>query len=438
MSIKNSVRYLTFLALEEILIDQRYSNQVIDYYLKNYQLSDADRRLFTNLVYGVTFYDLRLNFELSSFLKVAKTDARVLLIIKIAIFQMFYLSKIPDYAAVNEAIEITKVVKRGNVKFVTAVLHQARRAGLRPVKEIKDPIKREAMTYSMPDWLVAKLNDQLGTAKTEAIFQSLLEKPRISLRVNTKKISRDEFLARDSDFYEPSKISPVGVIAKNGSVVHSKEFVAGELTVQDESSQLVGVNLSIKENDVILDACAAPGGKTTHMAQYLSTGVVHAFDVTPKKIAVIKENVNRLGLNEVVETHCADILDLDQVMPDVSFDKILVDAPCSGFGLLRRKPEVKYNHETSDIISAKCLQLDILKQVALHLKPGGLLLYSTCTIFKEETQEVVEDFLQNQPDFKLAKLTTNPKGQRESILQLYPDDYLTDGFFIALMQKKEA
>ncbi|BDR56086.1 16S rRNA (cytosine(967)-C(5))-methyltransferase RsmB [Xylocopilactobacillus apis] len=372
-SIKQSARYLSFLALKEILFDQRFSNNVVDYYLTKSNLNDADRRLFTNLVYGVTFYNLRLNYELSSFLSVKKTDPATLLVIKIAIYQMYYLEKIPDYAAVNEAIEIAKVVNRRDVKFVTAVLHQTQRRGLRSVDDIKDPVKRQAMTYSMPDWVVQKLNLELGTKKTELIFDSLIQKPRTSLRVNTTKITQAELLAQNADF-QPSKISPVGVISKAGNVIHRSDFKEGYYTIQDESSQLVAPNLLIEKSDVVLDACAAPGGKTTHIAQYLDSsqnGMVHAFDLSDKKCALIEENVKRLGLEKVVKTHLADVTEIQSKMPGVSFDKILVDAPCSGFGLLRRKPEVKYNHETSDIISSNKIQLKILDSVAPSLKAGG-------------------------------------------------------------------
>lgn len=441
MSIKNSVRYLTYLALKEILLDHGYSNVVIDYYLKNNSLKDEDRRLFTNLVYGVTFYDLRLNYELSPFLKVAKTDPKTLLVIKIAIFQMFYLEKIPDYAALNEAIEITKVVNRNAVKFVTAVLHQARRSGLKPVEKIEDPIKRLSMEYSIPDWIVSKLNLQLGLIRTESIFKSLLFKPRASLRVNTKKISRQDLIASQPNFYTESNISPVGVIALKGNVMRNEDFKTGLYTVQDESSQLASLNLKVEKSDVVLDACCAPGGKTTHIAQYLdskSGGVVYAFDTSKRKLSLVKQNVNRLGLEDVVKLYHSDIRCIRKVLPNVMFDKILVDAPCSGFGLLRRKPEVKYNHEASDIIGARQLQLEILNAVVSRLKPGGMLLYSTCTIFKEETETVVTEFIAGHPSFNLVNLTVNPKKEQKPMMQIFPDDFGTDGFFIALIQKQEA
>ena len=441
MSIKNSVRYLTFLALKEIILENKFSNEIIDQYLTKNFLNSNDRRLFTNLVYGVTFYNLRLDYELSSFLKVNKTDPMTLLILKMTIFQMFYLERIPDYAAINEAIEIVKIVRKRDVKFVTAVLHQARRQGLRSLSKIKDPIKQIAMTYSMPTWIVSKLNEEVGTKKTNSILKSLLTKPRSSLRINTTKITRNQFLNKFPKDFEPSQISADGVISRKGNVMHLSGFKEGLYTVQDESSQLVTQNLCIKEGDVILDACAAPGGKTTHIAQNLSEkagGIVHAFDLSEKKINRIKENATRMGLNSVIKTHCANVTDLNQVLPNIKFDKILVDAPCSGFGLLRRKPEVKYNHEISDIMNLQSTQMKILSSVTPYLKNGGLLMYSTCTIFKEETSKVVFELLKEQSDFNLVVLKKNPKINNESMLQLYPDDFLTDGFFMALMQKQEA
>lgn len=443
-SLKKSVRYVSWLALKEILFQHHFSNVVIDHYLKQEKFASADRRLFTNLVYGVTFYDLRLNYELSPFLKVKKTNREVLLIIKLAIFQMFYLTKIPDYAAINEAINLTKLIRPQASKFVTAVLHQARRQGLLPVEQIRNPQKRLAVTYSCPSWIIAKLKQQLGWPKTVKIIQSLTEKPRLSLRVNSQKISRERLLAQLNqqmpNNFSLSRISPEGIVAKQGELMNLPEFKAGFYTIQDESSQLVAPNLQIQPGDLILDACAAPGGKTTHLAQYLKLqagGMVHAFDLTQAKVALIEKNAQRLGLANLVTIHQHDVLTLNQVLPQTSFDKILVDAPCSGLGLLRRKPEVKYNHERSDIIKLKELQLEILKAVANSLKVGGLLLYSTCTIFQEETQEVVSEFLNQHPDFSLVNLSLNPQKIKKPLLQIYPDDYHTDGFFISLMQKKE-
>lgn len=443
--LKHSVRYVSFLALKEILQEHHFSNTVINYYLNRESFSIVDRKLFTNLVYGVTFNDLRLNYELTPFLKIKKTDFNVLLIIKIAIFQMFYLEKIPDYAAINEAIKITKIETPKASKFVTAVLHQARRKGLLAVSQIVDPKKKLAITYSCPNWLINKLNQQLGLRKTKKMLESLIEKPRLSLRVNTTKISRQDLFEQLSqqfpDNFSLSQISPVGIIAKQGELMKTSEFKAGFYTIQDESSQLVAPNLKIKPNDIVLDACAAPGGKTTHIAQYLDAkagGMVHAFDLSSNKVSLIKENVQRLGLQDLVKVHQQNILNLNQSLPRIKFDKILVDAPCTGFGLLRRKPEVKYNHQRSDIIKTKRLQLNILKAVAPFLKVGGLMLYSTCTIFWEETREVVVEFLRQHSNFTLINLSLNPKEMKKPMLQIYPDDYLTDGFFISLLQKEEA
>lgn len=443
--LKHSVRYVSFLALKEILQEHHFSNTVINYYLNRESFSIVDRKLFTNLVYGVTFNDLRLNYELTPFLKIKKTDFNVLLIIKIAIFQMFYLEKIPDYAAINEAIKITKIETPKASKFVTAVLHQARRKGLLAVSQIVDPKKKLAITYSCPIWLIDKLNQQLGLRKTKKMLESLIEKPRLSLRVNTTKISRQDLFEQLSqqfpDNFSLSQISPVGIIARRGELMKTSEFKAGFYTIQDESSQLVAPNLKIKPNDIVLDACAAPGGKTTHIAQYLDAkagGMVHAFDLSSNKVSLIKENVQRLGFQDLVKVHQQNILDLNQSLPRTKFDKILVDAPCTGFGLLRRKPEVKYNHQRSDIIKTKRLQLNILKAVAPFLKVGGLMLYSTCTIFWEETREVVVEFLKQHSNFTLINLSLNPKEMKKPMLQIYPDDYLTDGFFISLLQKEEA
>jgi 16S rRNA (cytosine967-C5)-methyltransferase len=236
---------------------------------------------------------------------------------------------------------------------------------------------------------------------------------------------------------ERSVLSPVGLVKSSGYFAGTDYFKEGLLTIQDETSQLVAPTLGIQGEEEILDACAAPGGKTVHMASYLTSGHVTALDLYDHKLALIEENAQRLGLADKVKTQKLDASQVHQVFPADSFDKILVDAPCSGIGLIRRKPDIKYNKDLQDFESLKAVQLDILSSVCQTLRKGGIITYSTCTIIAEENQEVIQAFLESHPDFEQVALDHPCKDiVVNGCLAITPEQYLTDGFFIAQLRKK--
>ena len=236
---------------------------------------------------------------------------------------------------------------------------------------------------------------------------------------------------------ECSVLSPVGLVKSSGYFAGTDYFKEGLLTIQDETSQLVAPTLGIQGEEEILDACAAPGGKTVHMASYLTSGHVTALDLYDHKLALIEENAQRLGLADKVKTQKLDATQVHQVFPADSVDKILVDAPCSGIGLIRRKPDIKYNKDLQDFESLKAVQLDILSSVCQTLRKGGIITYSTCTIIAEENQEVIQAFLESHPDFEQVALDHPCKDiVVNGCLAITPEQYLTDGFFIAQLRKK--
>ena len=234
-------------------------------------------------------------------------------------------------------------------------------------------------------------------------------------------VSRMEEIA-EATGAERSDLSPVGLVKSSGYFAGTDYFKEGLLTIQDETSQLVAPTLAIQGMEEILDACAAPGGKTVHYDH---------------KLALIKENAQRLGLADKVKTQKLDARQVHQVFPTASFDKILVDAPCSGIGLIRRKPDIKYNKDLQDFKSLKSVQLDILSSVCQPLRKGGIIPYSTCTIIAEENQEVIQAFLESHPDFEQVALDHPCKDiVVNGYLAITPEQYLTDGFFIAQLRKK--
>ena len=300
--------------------------------------------------------------------------------------------------------------------------------------QIKRVNKRYSVQYSLPVWLVKKLIDQYGEDRALAIFQSLFVRNKASVRVTDA--SRLDEIA-EATGAERSVLSPVGLVKSSGYFAGTDYFKEGLLTIQDETSQLVAPTLGIQGEEEILDACAAPGGKTVHMASYLTSGHVTALDLYDHKLALIEENAQRLGLADKVKTQKLDASQVHQVFPADSFDKILVDAPCSGIGLIRRKPDIKYNKDLQDFESLKAVQLDILSSVCQTLRKGGIITYSTCTIIAEENQEVIQAFLESHPDFEQVALDHPCKDiVVNGCLAITPEQYLTDGFFIAQLRKK--
>ena len=421
--------------LEEVFEQGAYSNIALNQALEHSQLSDKDRSFVTEVVYGTVARKITLEWYLAHVIEDrTKLDPWLYYLLMMSLYQLVYLDRIPDHAIVNEAVRIAKRRKEGSEKFVNAILRKLLREGLPAIDTIKRKNKRYSVEYSLPVWLVKKLIDQYGEKRALAIFQSLFVRNKASVRVTDA--SRLEEIA-EATGAECSVLSPVGLVKSSGYFAGTDYFKEGLLTIQDETSQLVAPTLGIQGEEEILDACAAPGGKTVHMASYLTSGHVTALDLYDHKLALIEENAQRLGLADKVKTQKLDASQVHQVFPTDSFDKILVDAPCSGIGLIRRKPDIKYNKDLQDFESLKAVQLEILSSVCQTLRKGGIITYSTCTIIAEENQEVIQAFLESHPDFEQVALDHPCKDiVVNGCLAITPEQYLTDGFFIAQLRKK--
>ena len=433
---QHTSRGLGLQVLEEIFDQEAYSNLALQKALSKTQLSEPDKALVTELVYGTVARKMTLEWYLSHFIADRdKLETWVYYLLMMSLYQLVFLDKLPDHAVVNEAVTIAKQrgQGKGQEKLVNAVLRKAIREGLPDPASIKRVNKRYAITYSLPVWLVAKLIDQYGQDRALAIFESLFQRNKASLRVSDP--DQLEALAELTGT-SPSVLSPVGLVKSSGHFASSDLFQSGQLTIQDETSQLVAPTLKLEGHEMVLDACAAPGGKTVHIASYLTTGQVTALDLYDHKLALIAENANRLGLSERVKTQKLDARQVHlQFEPD-SFDKILVDAPCSGIGLIRRKPDIKYQKNVQDLASLQAIQLEILSSVCQTLRKNGIMTYSTCTIFKEENQEVLRLFLEKHPNFEQVKLE-HPKSDivEDGCIVITPERYQTDGFFISQVRR---
>ena len=429
-----TARNLALKVLEDVFINQAYSNIALNKHLKGSQLSATDKGLVTELVYGTVARKLTLEWYLSHFIEDRdKLDNWLYVLLLMSIYQLQYLDKVPDHAVVNEAVELAKLRKKGNEKLVNAVLRRILREGLPDIASIKRKNKRDSIAYSLPVWLVSKLKEEYGEERAQAIFKSLLKRNKASIRViDLSRKEEIKTLLSASD----SILSNTGLVKEQGYFAGHHLFAEGAITIQDESSQLVAPTLHLQGEEKVLDACAAPGGKTVHIASYLTTGQVTALDLYDHKLNLIQENAERLGVADRVRTEKLDARKVHDFFGQNCFDRILVDAPCSGIGLLRRKPDIKYNKETADFMSLQEIQLEILGSVCQTLRKGGIITYSTCTIVSEENFQVVQTFLERHPEFEQVKLEHECKDiLKDGCILITPELYGSDGFFISQFRK---
>ena len=429
-----TARNLALAVLEDVFVNQAYSNIALNKHLKGSQLSAADKGLVTEIVYGTVARKLTLEWYLSHFIEDRdKLDNWLYILLLLSAYQLRYLDKIPNHAVVNEAVELAKTRKKGSEKLVNAVLRRILREGWPDIATIKRKNKRDSIAYSLPVWLVSKLKEEYGEERAQAIFESLLVRNKASIRVTD--LSRKEEIKAVLEASD-SPLAASGLVKEQGHFAGHDLFVEGAITIQDESSQLVAPTLDLQGDEQVLDACAAPGGKTAHIASYLTSGKVMALDLYDHKLDLIQENAQRLGVADRVQTQKLDARKVHEFFEKDSFDKILVDAPCSGIGLLRRKPDIKYNKETADFASLQQIQLEILGSVCQTLRKGGIITYSTCTIVSEENFHVVEAFLESHPEFEQVKLEHECKDiLKDGCILITPELYGSDGFFISQFRK---
>ncbi|WP_318766295.1 16S rRNA (cytosine(967)-C(5))-methyltransferase RsmB [Lactiplantibacillus carotarum] len=445
-TVDNTPRWLAVATLAKIK-NGAYSNLQLNQIINDHHMDRRDINLLTNMVYGVIQHRLTLEYWLKPFVRHPnQIDPWVRELLLSAVYQWQYLDKIPQRAVFNETIEIAKVKGHPGIRrFVTGVLHQMDRSGLPSFDAIADPDERLSVTYSMPVWLINELRNQLGADKMVSILASLNQPAKQSLRVNPAVSDLDDVrtaLENDELTVEASEVSPLGLIVTEGQAINTEAMRYGMFTIQDESAQLAAPTLEVQPGDRVLDACAAPGGKTTQIAASLDAdqgGQVVALDIHRNKVQLIGQNAARMHVADRVAATELDARKVGTEFGDESFDKILVDAPCSGLGLIRRKPEIRYEKQLSDSLNLQRIQLAILAACAPTLKKGGIMTYSTCTILQQENQAVVDQFLADHPDFELQTTPTKQglKADRATqTLSIYPDDYLSDGFFIACLRKK--
>lgn len=430
----NSARAQALTILEEIFQEGAYSNLALSQALGKSLLSPSDKALVTELVYGTVARKMTLEWQLAHWIEDRdKLDAWLYILLLLSLYQLFYLDKIPNHAVLNEAVQLAKSRKRGSEKFVNAILRRAAAEGAPDPATIKRKNKRYSIQYSLPVWLVKALIEEYGQERAEAIFASLFERSKASIRVTD--LDRKEEL-KELLHAEDSLLAPSALVKKQAHFAGHQLFKSGAITIQDESSQLVAPTMQIEGQEQILDACSAPGGKAVHMAAYLTSGHITALDLYDHKLELIRENAQRLGLADKITTQKLDASKVFETFGPDAFDKILVDAPCSGIGLIRRKPDLKYNKENGDFQALQKIQLDILDSVCQSLRKGGIIAYSTCTIMAEENFEVVKQFLASHKNFEQVLLEHERKDiVKDGCILITPELYGSDGFFISQFRK---
>ncbi|MCS4488594.1 16S rRNA (cytosine(967)-C(5))-methyltransferase RsmB [Streptococcus sciuri] len=421
--------------LEHIFSEGAYSNIALDKQLRKDQLSSKNKALVTEIVYGTVARKLTLEWYLSHYIaNREELEKKVYTLLMLSLYQLLYLDKIPHYAIVNEAVNLAKnIISLKSSKLVNAVLRRILREGLPDLSSIKRKNKRLSITYSTPVWLVKKLIDEYGKERAELILASLFVRSKASVRVTHLEEKNNIKTALG---LKESLIADTALVSETGHFSASHYFQEGRITIQDESSQLVAQTLDITGDESILDACSAPGGKTSHMASYLTTGHITALDLYDHKLALVRANADRLHVADKITTKKLDATKVHHVFPQDSFDKALVDAPCSGIGLIRRKPDIKYNKNNQDFERLAKVQLEILNSVCQTIRKGGIITYSTCTIFGTENHQVIKQFLKEHPHFTQVKLT-HPCQElvEDGCITITPEQYGCDGFFIAQLKR---
>ena len=403
-----------------------YANVELAKTLREEKFSDLDRRFCTELVYGTIKTAVTLDWKLQKYLSrpLEKVDAKILSVLRLGMYQIFFMDRVPNSAVVNESVEIAKKISNiGASKFVNGVLRNV----LREPEKSKIPevenLESIALKTFHPTWLVKLFVEEFGLETAKKILSADNLEPPLCLRVNFLKTNRAEILAELKKIgaeAEESKIAAEGIICKNHGALDKLKFLKlGFCQVQDESSMFVAHFLNPQENDFVIDCCAAPGGKTTHIAELMKNhGKILACDIFEKKLEHIRQNAKRLGI-KIIETKLLDARKIGEKYFEQA-DKILVDAPCSGLGVIRRKADLRLKKFSADIEKLPELQLEILQSAAKALKIGGILIYSTCTILRRENEDVAEKFLSENKNFELVE-----------VKKFFPHIDGTDGFFCA-------
>ena len=434
----DKTRELALKILYKIDKEQAYSNIVLNEEIKQNRknLTEKDIGLISEIVYGVTTWRLTLDeiIKKHSKIKLKKISPWILNILRMGVYQIIFLDKIPKSAAVNESVNLSKRYGHSSSSnFVNAILRKIEKADYEEFSQITDDIERISKTASMPEWIIKELLKNNRVEDVEQICKNSNLKPQITIRVNNLKITKKDLMKKleeqNIEYHEinieENLTEDFLLINKVKNIENLDLFKNGYFTIQDISAGLTAKILNPQPGENVLDACSAPGGKTTYMAELMKNkGNIEAWDIHEHRTKLVEQNAKRLGI-DIIKTQVKDASIYDEKLNE-KFDKILLDVPCLGIGVLKRKPDIKWQRKVEDIEEIIKIQKIILEQCSKYLKQGGYLVYSTCSIFKEENENIIFDFLNENSNFEIVQ---------DSKFSIIPDKQ-KDGFFICKLHKK--
>ncbi len=428
--------------------NEGYSNIILNEELEKSKknLSEKDIGLISEIVYGTITWRLTIDEIIKKYSKIKfkKLSLWILNILRMGIYQIIFLDKIPKSATVNESVNLAKRYgHKSSANFVNAILRKVEKADYEEFHNIKDEEEKISKLYSMPIWIIKELKKELNIQEIEEICKNSNIRPKINIRVNNLKTNKqklkEELLKRNIDF-KNGKLEDFIIVEKMKNIESLDLFKKGFFTIQDEMAGLISIVLEPQKGQNILDCCSAPGGKTTYIAELIENeGNIEAWDIHEHRVRLVQENAKRLGVT-CISTKVQDSTIYSEENKD-KYDKILLDVPCLGLGVLKRKPDIKWTRNKEDIEEISKLQMQILDTCSKYLKKGGELVYSTCSILKSENEEIIENFVQKNYDFEIINLNENfkkyneEKYKKSKYIKLFQNSE-NDGFFIAKLRRK--
>ncbi|GMA61792.1 16S rRNA (cytosine(967)-C(5))-methyltransferase RsmB [Alicyclobacillus fastidiosus] len=451
---KNTARSIAFETLARVYKDGAYTNIALQHALTDRELSPRDKGLCTEIVYGTVRRQITIDALLQLYVKrkLKDLDQDVLTILRMSVYQLAFLERVPAYAAIDEAVELTKRHARAASGFVNGVLRSYVRESAPTEDKIQAFLAKKranevlslGVRHGFPNWMVQRLMRAYGRERAEAILAACNEPAPLTVRANLLKTTRESLRTalveatqaqvRDGELSAQALVIPAAV-----NVETLEQYRAGQFTIQDEAAMLIAPLLTPLPGSSVLDMCAAPGGKTTHIAELMrDEGTIDAYDVYLQKVKMIQQQATRLGLKSVT-ARLGDGRDFAQ--KEAAYDAVLVDAPCSGLGVMRRRPDIRHRRKQSDIEQLTSLQRELLTAAMHAVRPGGIVVYATCTLLPEENERVVEWVQRESSDAFVVEDIHElvPEVFRQDVhhgLTITPERVLTDGFYMTRLRKK--
>lgn len=431
-------REIALKTLYKIDKEQAYSNIALNEEIKQNRekLTEKDIGLISEIVYGVTTWKLTLDEIIKKYskIKLKKISPWILNILRMGVYQIVFLDKIPKSAAVNESVNLAKRYGHSSSSnFVNAILRKVEKNDYEELFEISNDVERISKTTSMPEWIVRELLKNNNIESVKKICENSNLKPKTTIRVNALKTTKEDLIKKLNENNIQFKEANINekmagdflILNKVKNIENLDLFKNGYFTIQDISAGLTAKILNPQPDEIVLDACSAPGGKTTYIAELMKNkGIIEAWDIHEHRTKLVEKNAKRLGIN-IIKTQVKDATIYDESLNE-KFDKILLDVPCLGIGAIKRKPDIKWQRKVEDIKEITKTQATILENCSRYLKKGGSLVYSTCSILKEENEDIISNFLSKQTDFEIAE---------NDVINIFQDEE-KDGFFICKLHKK--